>query len=86
MEHTAGGALQRARNISGNRGQRRSEIIEIRQGIQEALGVGMRRRLYDLTNTSGLDNLGLLHHRHPVGGLCDDTQIVGDEQNRHAEF
>ena len=44
------------------------------------LGVGE-----DRLGLAGLDDLALEHHADPVGDALDDAEIVGDEQQRHAE-
>jgi hypothetical protein len=38
----------------------------------------------DLPHRALLDDFASVHHRHPVAHLSDDTQIVGDENQRHA--
>ena len=32
------------------------------------------------------DNLAVIHHRHVVGYLCNDTEVVGDEDDAHVVF
>ena len=38
----------------------------------------------DLPDRAGLDDLAVVHHRHPVGDLRDHAEVVGDEQEAHA--
>ena len=46
----------------------------------------MGRALEQLGCRRGLDHPPSVHHHHPVGVAGDDTQVVGDEQHRHAEL
>ena len=86
MENAPARALQRAGNIAGNRRQGRVQILEIGQRVQQPLGIGMRRVAEDLAHRACLDHTAQIHHRHLVGGLGDDAQIVGDEDDAHAEL
>ena len=51
----------------------------------EALRVGMVRRLEDAGRGARFHDLAVLHDAHPVGDLAHDGQVVGDEQHRHVE-
>ena len=38
-----------------------------------------------VVDIGALDDLAGIHHQHLVGDLGDDAEIVGDDQDRHAE-
>ena len=42
--------------------------------------------LVDLVARADLDDLAEVHHRHPIGDVADDGQVVGDEQVGQAEL
>ena len=64
------------------RGRRR---VALGLGGQQALGVGVLRRGEHRLGRARLDDLALVHDADPVGHLADDAEIVGDQQQRHAE-
>ena len=45
---------------------------------------GMSGRRYRSRDVGELDNLAQVHHRHAVGDVLDDREIVGDEQVRES--
>ena len=45
----------------------------------------MFRRGKDLLDRALLDDLAILHHADDVGNAAHDAEIVGDEQQAHAE-
>ena len=47
---------------------------------QQRPGVGVMRVVEDRIHRALLDDLAQVHHRHPVGRVVDDRQVVGDEQ------
>ncbi len=53
-------------------------------GGEQHPGVGVLRGGEDLRGRAGLDDLALLHHRHPVGDAAHDAEVVGDEEHAHA--
>ena len=40
----------------------------------------------DLANGAGFDDLAQVHHGHVVGDLGYHTQVVGDENDGHAQL
>ena len=84
--HAPGGALERARDVSGHRSQRIVQCIELRQCVQQSAGVGVGGRAQHVAHRAALDDPPQVHHRDPVGGLRNHAEIVGDEQDRHAEL
>ena len=57
-----------------------------RLGGQQHLGVGMRRRGEDLLGRPVLHHLAAPHDVDAVGETANDAEIVGDEDDGHAEF
>ena len=57
-----------------------------RHGLPQRPGVGMERSVHDLLPWPGLDDATQVHDRYPVGYIGYDRQIVGDEQDAHAEL
>ena len=44
----------------------------------------MRGSAEDIRNSAGFDNLSRIHHHQPVTQVCDDSQIMGNEDDRCA--
>src|SRR4029077_17626538 len=59
--------------------------IGLRHGGEQRARVGMLRPFKHIRDRTGLDDLAVLHHAHDVGDLTHDSEIMGDEQHRHAE-
>ena len=59
--------------------------VEPRDRAQKADRVGMLRIGEQRADRRLLDDLAGVHHQHLVGHLGDDAEIVGDDQDRHAE-
>jgi hypothetical protein len=57
-----------------------------RLGGHEIAGIGLARPLEDLGHGTLLDDAAVAHDADPVGELPDHPEIVGDEQDRHAEL
>ncbi len=57
-----------------------------RNAGQQPARVGMQRRGENIVHRSGLDDLARIHHRDPVGDVCHDAKVMGDQHQRHAEF
>ncbi|MCY1498872.1 hypothetical protein D9M68_328690 [compost metagenome] len=53
-------------------------------GGNELFGIGMLRVLVDLAHRAGLDQNAFLHHHDVVGDLGDDTEIMGNDEDRHS--
>ena len=58
----------------------------LRLGGEQHLRVGVLRIGEDFGGLARFDDLALLHHRDVAGDLAHDAEIVGDEQQRHAEL
>ena len=86
VEDAAGGRSSGLGMSPGIGRKRRLQIIEVRQRVQQPAGVGVRRMAEDVAHRALLENAPQVHHRHPVGGLGDHAEIVGDEEDRHAEL
>ncbi len=59
--------------------------VDLRLGGDEFPRIGVLRRGEDLLDRAVLDDLAVLHHADPVRDFAHDAEIVGDEQDRHAE-
>ena len=66
----------------GGIGRRR---LALRGGGEQMAGVGVARPVEHLRHLALLDQLALGHDADPVGEAADDGEVVGDEQDRHAE-
>src|SRR5205085_3390015 len=55
-------------------------------GGEQAFRIGMDRRAHDLAQPALLHDLAGIHHRDAVADFDRDPDIVGDEDNGHAEF
>ena len=60
--------------------------IAIKPGGEQRLGVGLLRRLEDLTHGSEFHDLALLHDHHMVGEVSHDRQVMGDEDEGDAHL
>ena len=49
----------------------------------ETLGVRVLRCGEHVIEPAGLHDLTCVHHRHAIGQIRDDTEVVGDQQHRH---
>ena len=65
---------------------RRSRSTSMR-GIEpkQADRIGMLRIGEQVVDVGALDDAAGIHHQHLVGDLGDDAEIMGDDQDRHAE-
>ncbi len=61
-------------------------LTEARNRLQEGAGVGMLRLVEDLVDRAALDHHAEVHHGHFVGDFGNDTEVVGDEDHRHAQL
>ncbi len=61
-------------------------LIVARHAAQQRRRVGMRRRAEQLRGLGALDHAACVHDHHPMGLLGDDTEIVGNEQDAHAQL
>ena len=59
--------------------------VEARDRAQQADRVGVLGIGKQVGHIGALDDLAGVHHQHLVGDLGDHAEIVGDDQDRHAE-
>ena len=59
--------------------------VEPRDRAQQAERVGLLRLGEQRIDRRSFDDLAGVHHQHVVGHLGDHAEIVGDDQDRHAE-
>ena len=86
MERASRGAGLGAGNVAGHRAQPVVQMVERRDRLQEAFGIGMSGVADDVACRAAFDNRAEIHHRHLVGDLVDDAEIVGDEDHAHAQI
>src|SRR6516164_7629045 len=55
-------------------------------GREQAARIGMRQRAHDVPQRALLDDLARIHHRDAVADFDRNPDIVGDENDGHAEF
>ena len=55
------------------------------EGLEQGLGVGMAGIGEQRTGGGGLHHASGVHDRDPVGAARDDAEVVGDQDDRHAE-
>ena len=59
--------------------------VALRLGREQLARIGVLRPREHLFDRPVLDDLALRHHADAVGDAPDDAEVVGDEQDRHAE-
>lgn len=76
------GATRRERIQRRNRPRNSHQFFarDARSGSQQALGIGMPGMAQDFRCGTFFDHATRIHHRHPVGDLGDDAEIVSDEK------
>ena len=84
-EAAALGLVVGARHRALDGGEPRAVDVEPRDRAQQADGVGVLRVGEQVGDVGAFDDLAGIHHQHLVGHLGDHAEIVGDEQDRHAE-
>ncbi len=67
----------RRRGATWDTGQR-ARLAEVRDRVEQRPGVGVRGVLEHRVPRAQLDDLAGVHHRHPVGDVGDDGEVVGD--------
>src|SRR5215470_1766424 len=82
MERAARGRRRRIRRLPVDGGEPLAAVAEPRNRFQERPGVGMGRRVVDLLDRPGLDQATRVHHRDLIAHLRNDTEVVGDEDQR----
>ena len=66
--------------------RRPAALLPRRQGGQQGLGIGMLGPREQLRGSGPLGDAAGIHHRHPIAGLRDDAEVMGDQQDAHGEF
>jgi hypothetical protein len=79
VEGAAGGRIDRARHLSGERLAVAVRGLEIRDGVDEEPRVGMAWVGEQRVRLRFLDDAAEIHDRHPVRHVPHDGQVVADE-------
>src|SRR3989454_1163785 len=82
VERAARRGCRRVRRLAVDRGEPLATVTDPRNGLEERLRVGVRRRVVDLPDRAGLDQASRVHHCNLVAHLGDDAEVVGDEDQR----
>ena len=75
-EGTAGGQIHGVGHQTVNGGQSFATLIEVGQGVEQALGVGMGNGVEDLVNTADFHDAAGVHNGNIVAGFCNNTQVM----------
>ena len=71
--------------LAGNRHQARmASRIDLRDGLHQGLGVGVALLGEDLLSGGLFHGPAGVHDHYLVGPALDDSEVVGDEDHRHA--
>src|SRR5215469_9298035 len=83
MERASRRAIERMRQGARDYGQRGARLaIEARDRTQQRLGVGMLGRMKDVVYRTFFHDAAEIHHHNIVRHLCNDPEIMGDEDDR----
>ena len=80
------GALSSEGGVPGMVSSRWPRLAPWTVEASKPLRIGMDRRAHDLAERALLDDLAGIHHRDAVADFDGDADIVGDEDDRHAEL
>src|SRR5262245_37265335 len=87
MERAAAWNIDQRRWLAGDRQQPTLALpVQPRNRAEQAPGVGHLRTVEHVLRGAALDTLTRVHHDHIVTGLGDDTEIVGDDDDRRMEL
>ena len=87
MKPAAGGWVGGTRHIAGKHDPAPAAgRLDARNRREQGVGVGMQRRGVEVGRGSLLHDTPQIHHRHVVGDVLHDRQIMRDEQISEAEF
>ena len=62
------------------------QLASAGNGRKQAPGIGVLGCLEDVAHRAPIDDCAIVHHHHPIGGVGHHAQVVGDQQEAHAEF
>jgi len=88
MERAAGRRRIRLRHGAADGVEARVAITrsQPRDGTQKRLGVWVQRMVEQRVHVGLFNDASQVHHEDTLRHLRDEAQVVGDEENRHAEF
>ena len=86
IEAAVGRQIHRIAHESGDGLETVDVIFEARQRCEQAEGVGMTGIVEDLLDLAGFDDLTRVHDGALVADIRNNAEVVGDEEQRRAEF
>ena len=69
-----------------NRHQPGAGLGAVQTGREEAFGIGVGALVHDGARAARFDKTAGIHHGEPVADLNGSADIMGDENDRHAEL
>ena len=81
-----GGAIGDGTSPATSSTRRRSSGIGHRHGVEQRPGVGVAGCGEQLVGGGGLDDPAEVHHRHAVGDVLDDPEVVGHDEVGEVEL
>ena len=89
VEGATGGQVQRVRHVAGNRLKAfafAARVIHTRDAVQKSNRVRVLGTFEDFDDIALFDHAPAVHDHDPIRHLSDHTEVVGDEQNAHADL
>ncbi len=86
MKPAAGWPRRCRRHLAGDGMQPCARRVDARDRGEQSLGVGMRRALEERVSRRRLDDTSRVHHDDAIGVARDDSEVVRDQQHRHAQL
>src|SRR5690625_5997589 len=83
MEGAAGGYRREIRRSARDRVETIRHALGPRHRFHQSGGVRVGRTGEYVRGPALFDDAARVHDRDPVGGLVDDTEVVGDQQQPH---
>ena len=82
-EGASGRQIRRVGHQTFDRLQHFALFLQVRQAVEQALGVGMAHVVEYILNSALLHNTAGIHNCHIVADLGNDTQTVRNHQHGH---
>ena len=87
VEPAAAGWGDRRRHVAGDELDAAALVrVGQRNGVEQRPRVGVAWCGEQLVGGGGLDDAAEVHHRHPVGDVLDDAEVVGHDEVGEVEL